>query len=274
MFRYQITALKYQLQEYWFKVNHFLHKNWIKIAVIVFALYLAWSKDIQFSIGLSAARTDTSISTSPKSQADKTATPYDVNLVNEVEKGHSDPSIPQPANTFSNLGFVLNPSYAKKHKVATRIVNYHNNKCKNYIQKYAPLAKREMEMYGIPASIKLAQGLLESNAGDSRLAKNNNNHFGIKCFSKKCRKGHCSNFSDDTHKDFFRKYKSVRESFRAHSQFLQKNRYQSLLSLDPLDYKGWAHGLKAAGYATDKQYATKLIRIIETLQLYHYDKGN
>ncbi len=142
----------------------------------------------------------------------------------------------------------------------------------NYIKRYARVAQVEMERYGIPASITLAQGLLESDCGESRLAMNNNNHFGIKCFSKTCAKGHCSNFTDDSHKDFFRKYKSSWESYRAHSQFLQKKRYRHLQKLPVTDYEGWAHGLKKAGYATDPNYGFKLIRLIEDLQLYRLDR--
>ena len=140
-----------------------------------------------------------------------------------------------------------------------------------YVRTYQSLAAKEMNTYGIPSSITLAQGLLESNIGDSRLARENNNHFGIKCFSKRCEKGHCTNFNDDHHKDFFRKFSSVEESYAAHSQLLQKDRYQKLFRLKKTDYKGWARGLKKAGYATDPKYADKLIRIIEDLELYQYD---
>ena len=141
-----------------------------------------------------------------------------------------------------------------------------------YVQRYGPIAKEEMKKYGIPASITLAQGLLESNVGNSILASNFKNHFGIKCFEKGCKPGHCGNYSDDSHKDFFRKYNSVWESYRAHSIFLQKDRYQSLFKLSKKDYKSWAHGLKKAGYATDKRYAYKLIKLIEDLRLYQWDK--
>jgi len=128
-----------------------------------------------------------------------------------------------------------------------------------------------MEKYGIPASVTLAQGLLESDAGESRLARINNNHFGIKCFSKDCSKGHCANFTDDSHKDFFRRYKNVWESYRAHSIFLRKKRYLHLQKLGTTNYVGWSHGLKEAGYATDLRYANKLIEIIEALNLNKYD---
>lgn len=140
-----------------------------------------------------------------------------------------------------------------------------------YVKKHAKVAQSEMTKFGIPASITLAQGIVETNAGISRLATDNNNHFGIKCFSRKCKKGHCSNFSDDTHKDFFRKYKSTGESYRAHSRLLKNKRYQGLFDYPITDYKNWAHGLKKAGYATDRRYAEKLIRIIEDLELYRYD---
>ena len=140
-----------------------------------------------------------------------------------------------------------------------------------YVKKHAEVAQTEMSKFGIPASITLAQGIVETNAGISRLATDNNNHFGIKCFSRKCKKGHCSNFSDDTHKDFFRKYKSTWESYRAHSNLLKNKRYRPLFNYPKTDYKNWAHGLKKAGYATDRRYAEKLIKIIEDLELYRYD---
>ena len=140
-----------------------------------------------------------------------------------------------------------------------------------YIRAYSSLARDQMRKHGIPASITLAQGLLESNIGSSRLAKENNNHFGIKCFSTSCSKGHCSNFSDDSHKDFFRKFSSVAESFHAHSELLKKPRYRSLYKLRKDDYEGWARGLRRAGYATDRSYDAKLIHLRENLKLYVYD---
>ncbi len=141
-----------------------------------------------------------------------------------------------------------------------------------YVQQYAHIAQAEMEKFGIPASITLAQGLLETNAGASPLVTTANNHFGIKCFSKSCSKGHCRNYSDDSHKDFFRIFPSAWASYRAHSTLLQKPRYQSLFELSSSDYKGWAAGLKRAGYATDPHYAAKLVNLIETLDLHRFDE--
>ena len=93
----------------------------------------------------------------------------------------------------------------------------------------------------------------------------------MKCFSRKCKKGHCSNFSDDTHKDFFRIYNNAWESYRSHSELLMGKRYKHLTKLGTKNYKDWAIGLKKAGYATDKNYHNKLIKLIEGLHLYKYD---
>ncbi|GEM_PF-425884 len=142
---------------------------------------------------------------------------------------------------------------------------------KAYIRRFEKVARVEMEKFSIPASICMAQGLLESNGGTSLLATRNNNHFGIKCFSKSCKKGHCSNFSDDSHKDFFRIYGSAWESWRAHSKLLANGKYK-VLKKHGKDYKAWARGLKRLGYATDPNYANNLIRIIRKYELYRLDQ--
>ena len=144
-----------------------------------------------------------------------------------------------------------------------------NSAYQNYINKYKDIAIEQMQAYGIPASITLAQGLLESGAGLSRLATQANNHFGIKCHNGWT--GKTIYVDDDIKNDCFRSYSSARESYVDHSKFLQGNRYKSLFSLKTTDYKGWARGLKACGYATNPQYADKLIEIIELYQLHQYD---
>lgn len=140
-----------------------------------------------------------------------------------------------------------------------------------YIDTYKDWAIEQMQQYRIPASITLAQGLLESNAGRSRLATKANNHFGIKVGGSWT--GPYVVQSDDRPNDRFRKYKSARESYIDHSKFLQQRRYQSLYNLRPTDYKGWARGLKAAGYATNPNYADALIRVIEMYSLHQFDTG-
>lgn len=142
----------------------------------------------------------------------------------------------------------------------------------NYIARYGNLAVDQMKKYGIPASITLAQGLLESDAGRSTLAVKCNNHFGIKCHSDWT--GRKMYHDDDARQECFRCYSDADDSYRDHSLFLVNGaRYQSLFKLSVTDYKGWAKGLKAAGYATSPTYADKLIEIIERYGLDRYDKS-
>lgn len=141
-----------------------------------------------------------------------------------------------------------------------------------YIDKYSSLAVSEMERTGVPASITLAQGLLESGAGKSRLAVKANNHFGIKCH--KSWQGSTISHDDDAPGECFRAYPKAEESYRDHSDFLRyHDRYKFLFDYEQTDYKSWAYGLKKAGYATDPQYADKLIRLIESYDLSRYDRG-
>ena len=144
-----------------------------------------------------------------------------------------------------------------------------NSAYEDYINRYKDIAIEQMMKHHIPASITLAQGLLESGAGKSLLTVSSNNHFGIKCHNEWT--GRRFYKDDDIKDDCFRVYDNARESFEDHSKFLLRPRYQSLFSLKITDYKGWARGLKACGYATNPQYADKLIGLIELYGLYEYD---
>lgn len=138
-----------------------------------------------------------------------------------------------------------------------------------YIERYSTLAIEHQDEFGIPASITLAQGLLESAAGRSTLASKANNHFGIKCHKEW--KGKSVKRNDDAPNECFRQYNTVEESFRDHSLFLRRTRYQKLFDLDVTDYQNWAKGLRECGYATDPNYAARLITIIERYSLYTFD---
>ena len=139
-----------------------------------------------------------------------------------------------------------------------------------YVSRYKDIAMRNMKKYGIPASIILAQGILESGAGQGNLAANSNNHFGIKCY--KDWTGDTTYQDDDTSQECFRKYKNPEESYQDHADILSKRtRYAALFSLPKGDYKAWARGLKKAGYATDPNYPEKLITYIERYHLDQYD---
>ncbi len=140
----------------------------------------------------------------------------------------------------------------------------------DYVKQYAPIAITQMKIHKIPASITLAQGILESRSGNSDLTAVSNNHFGIKCH--KGWDGMRTFYNDDKEGECFRVYNDPMESFNDHSKFLtQRSRYQNLFTLPISDYKAWAHGLKKAGYATDKKYAHKLIKLIEKYNLHQYD---
>lgn len=141
-----------------------------------------------------------------------------------------------------------------------------------YIKKYSHIAVSNMREYGIPASITIAQGLLESGNGLSTLAKKSNNHFGIKC--KKNWEGERVYYDDDAPQECFRKYEKVEDSYSDHAVFLTSSlRYADLFKLKRDDYKGWAHGLKKAGYATNPKYPQILIGLIERYELHNLDKG-
>ena len=145
-----------------------------------------------------------------------------------------------------------------------------NRNTLNYIRKWAPLAVREMHAYKIPASITLAQGILESGSGKSQLAAKSKNHFGIKCHTGW--KGGRVYHDDDARGECFRKYQFVESSYEDHSKFLtQRRRYAFLFSYGSKNYKKWAKGLKKAGYATDPKYPRKLISLIENYELYKFD---
>lgn len=267
---------KYQTQN----TSDFLNsKNAFQILMLVCFFYIVSQRDFSFTIGETKTEAESSAYAygfedvdvkevkKPRVKAVAFATAYEtkekVKKVEGVKKNL--------ANQFQNTAFILDRNLAERGDVSPEFVRAKNQVCLSYVKKYTPIARMEQEKFGIPVSITLAQGLLESDAGDSRLAKSATNHFGIKCFSQRCKKGHCKNFTDDTHKDFFVVYQNAWQSFRSHSQFLKQNRYENLFRLKKNDYKNWAKGLKSAGYATDKRYDEKLIKIIETLRLNQLD---
>ncbi len=261
------------------KTKAWLQTYWFRLLVICLLGYVFVQKDISFQFNMNenrqlATATTTEIKSNyvqdndQKSALEQLTTLLQKVSLNSNESNTSAP--PQAKAVTAQIGSNFITSSAPKEK---KVDKEKYKKELLYIERFSNVAQTEMEKYGIPASIKLAQALLETNVGTSRLATKNYNHFGMKCFSRKCRKGHCSNFSDDSHKDFFRIYDNAWESYRAHSLLLTENsRYKDLFKLDKTDYKAWAKGLKKAGYATDKNYAEKLIRSIEELQLYKFDK--
>lgn len=186
----------------------------------------------------------------------------------KVSKRKKDPGVVLLESIPEKLPSVKQIQHVKKLERRNSKLNKHTLK---YIRKYASIAVNEMHSSKIPASITLAQGVLESGNGRSKLALKSNNHFGIKCHTKW--RGQRVYHDDDEQGECFRKYKYVETSYKDHSAFLTKRkRYAFLFNYNKKEYKKWAKGLKKAGYATDKKYPKKLIRIIETYKLYEFDK--
>lgn len=290
MNRQNLILIKRRTQSYWYNLKPKLKVAGIKFAFMCLLFILISNQEISFHIHIGTPSTiihtednsnlevmNASILDAPQKwwqsiRSESATIEDDLNLANAataVGAALTD-SEKAAAAKFSNLGFVLNPDFAQKRGIDPKIVAFKNQKCFAYIKQYAPTAQEERTLYGIPVAITLAQGLLESNAGDSKLAKNDNNHFGIKCKSK-CIGCRCANYTDDSKYDMFRVFDSAWYSFREHSNLLMGSRYKHLTQLKKTDYKNWAHGLEAAGYATDKQYAEKLIKIIERLNLQRFD---
>ncbi len=153
---------------------------------------------------------------------------------------------------------------------ATAIAAFKPYTSLTYIDRFKTIAIQEMNLYGIPASITLAQGLFESGSGNGELARVANNHFGIKCTSDW--KGRSYYKDDDGKNDCFRVYDHPEDSYRDHSEFLKRKRYAALFELDKNDYQGWANGLSTAGYATNPNYAQLLIGVIQKYNLDQYDR--
>lgn len=279
--------------------KRFIKQIWVRIAFFVLIILLLTQKEfsIQFTIGNANSQTASIVEatppTTPKAYATTVAhqnTPnkkkwwkrirdekkdirHQLNLANAATAVGAalTPEQQKKAMQYSNLGFILNPGFAEKHKVDPAIVAAKNQLCFDYIARYSKTAQEEANLFNIPASITLAQGLLESNVGASSLAVKENNHFGIKC-RKKCIGCRCANYTDDSRYDMFRIFDSAWESFREHSKLLGNKRYKHLSKLARTDYVNWANGLQAAGYATDKKYASKLIAIIKALNLDRFDR--
>jgi hypothetical protein len=170
--------------------------------------------------------------------------------------------------TISNRQASRNNKIIQKENSAS-IAKYTPLTSLQYIDQFKSIAIQEMNLYGIPASITLAQGLFESGSGNGELARVANNHFGIKCTSDWKGKSYYKN--DDNANDCFRVYDKPEDSFRDHSEFLKRKNYSKLFELDKNDYKGWAYGLKKAGYATNPNYPSLLIGIIQKYKLDQYD---
>lgn len=245
--RKPMAFLKFQLKQLLKRFPKAKKWPWLKIGLLTLAAFLLFKKDMQFNFAMKSPMTIFSDEDDSRNISEYQSEAQSVAQTVSLKTSNANPYAP------------AEPMSLKDKKV------------REFVRSYGPLAISEMHDSGVPASITMGQALIESRCGESKLATKNNNFFGIKCFSKKCPKGHCTNATDDHHKDFFRKYKNATLSFRHHSQLVTQGRYKHL-KREGKDYVKWAKGLKKAGYATDKTYDKKLIRIIEEYKLYNLDK--
>ncbi len=255
------TNQSYQVREGW------VARHWLDLFLLCLMLYVVFNKNITIEFNLNSRGGQTAMVTPAASVVPSALKSSDKSETSEK----AEVTQSKQSKKIRNLTFILSPDYARRKNVNRAIVREKIDYCLAYVNRFAAQARLEMKEYGIPASITLAQGLLESDAGDSRLARESNNHFGIKCRTK-CRSCTCRNYTDDDIYDMFRVFESATDSYREHSILLNSKRYRHLLKLKKTDYKAWARGLKKAGYATDPRYAEKVIQIIEALDLQRFDR--
>lgn len=242
--RRKFTAFEFLLHQSPFAfLKDFKYINILKLSILAIIMFIIWHGTLAIDVK-----------------------PTNFASNNTTEKIQNKRTVKKVANTTtnvlpSNISFDLSP--ASSHELSSNDVSA-------YVKRFSQLAVNEMDRVHIPASISMAQAIIESRAGKSVLSVRNNNHFGIKCFSRTCPKGHCSNYTDDHHKDFFKIYKSANDSWDDHSRYITQHQYKSLLKYGK-NYKGWARGLRDIGYATDPNYDAKLISIIERYKLYSLD---
>ncbi|UGS23101.1 glucosaminidase domain-containing protein [Flavobacterium channae] len=199
-----------------------------------------------------------------------TSKPKVVSKKQPVTQTKTNPTTTKPNTNTNTSTPTTTKTNSEVNLEATSNVKTYAEEIQSYVSNFKDIAMNNMRVHGIPASITLAQGILESGAGKGKLAMSANNHFGIKCHTGWT--GESVKHDDDAAQECFRKYEHPSESYRDHSLFLtSRPRYSSLFKLDKGDYESWAKGLKAAGYATDVKYPDKLIGLIERFELFKYD---
>jgi flagellum-specific peptidoglycan hydrolase FlgJ len=270
-------------------VKEFILKHWLNMLLALMLTMLILKKDIRLTVSSGLESDKTEVKALAVAQVSKTkkakqkvalasmadvATEQDDNgdgIIELLPKRAMKAILPtKQKNENAANEFNIVSVFEKSKKDAPSIMDAKQAKCWDYVTRFVSVARAEKSKFGIPVSITLAQGLLESDAGESSLTRKANNHFGVKTFDKKV--SHVV-MKDDTPRDKFKKYNSAWESYRDHSQLLMRDHYKHLQFLSKTDYIGWAKGLKKAGYATDPFYAEKLVKIIESLQLYRFDEA-
>lgn len=270
------TLLRQLSRILWHRGATFLKNYWFKGLLVALVIYGFQQKEFNFEFSMRniAMANQQSILENNKSQAIKPAAlglgaflynnkRSDDERSNQIQKKAEL----EPASQPSVCSFIFRNDPSSEHQLDTSLVAREYQLCKNYLKRFIPVAIGEQRKYGIPVSIKLAQALLESDAGQAPLAQMHNNHFGIQCTTDQQWGSDCRQISVKGTEASYRMYENAWTSFRMHSLLLQKQRYTPLHGIATSDYVAWAKGLEELGYSADEWYAEKLIRIIEFFEL-------
>lgn len=264
-----ITQIKHFARTNIIGIQTWAQTYWFRTILICIGLYIVFTKDINLQVNMQSnlASVSSAIDQAPNPKAAPVKLKNQSNPVasltsyfsKEKKAAHWSKELDHLQALFPSNG--LSRSEIKTKKAAIN----------QYVKRFAKVSQTEAKKYGIPASIKLAQAILESDAGHKSTAGKANNHLGIKCKKRICKKSHCANFKGDSHKDFYIKYQSAWANFRAHSKLMKSKKYKHLLDLGSNNYKEWAKGLEKAGYSKSTDYDKKLLQIIDALDLFKYD---
>lgn len=273
-------------------VATFFRKNWFNILLLSILMHMTLQKDIQFNLSLSSSTifeesnyvTSEKLIRSKDAQSSKSTFSFG-NFLFDSKKSENAEKKSKSRAKFEKLAgssksketshssffsFVFYHDTSGKHPIDPSILNERRKLCNAYLNRFAPVAISEMKKFGIPASIKLAQALLESEAGQQPVTQETNNHFGVQCFTKHCTSNHCTQGTSEPGR--YRMYENAWLSFRDHSLLLGSNRYKHLHDLRKTNYQAWAKGLSEAGYSHKINYATELIQLIEYFHLDQWDE--
>ena len=244
------------------RLYSFAGRYWFNGFVAFFVLHLFLFKEVRIQVSVHSVET----TTNQQGKAMMGMQQKEALMVSSTYDG----ALPVD-NQHSNLQLLLDPRTAEGKGIAPATVREKKQRCRAYVERFASTARMEQKKFGIPASITLAQALLESNAGDNLLAREFKNHFAIPC-QPDCQGCTCKSFIESGSDGMYQAFKTPWESFRQHSLRLSSPRFKKLRELGKKDYKAWARGLKAAGYTNDPDYVKNLITVIEVLELSRYDE--
>ena len=258
-------------------VIQWFYKRWFQVFILGLVLHVIFNKDISINVNVKDANPEgiaTSTTTSNKVDQQTMHAGFGFGFWPQKQEATA-PAVPgnnrwKPSD-FSNLSFILNPDLAIREGVPETVVNEKLEHCRKYIERYAKIAIAEKERFEVPASVLLAQGLLSTNAGMAQIAVESNNHFELQCIPE-CNDCECRKYPGQDGFALFKVYENPWQSFREQSLILRSDAFKDLKKLNRKDYIAWSNALEAHGFGENADYAKSLIQIIETLDLFQFDR--